>query len=192
MTATRSKRIARSARGVAVALSLGLESRGPCLLCGCGLDALHRTVDAVRGRRAAGDSKADIARDLGLTYAQVAGITGEDGGHSWHMVHSVPGGSMTPVQRERERAERDAARAMVDRMVQAQHARGLRSAWPVLRAGLAIMDGITGQRADMVRQEIANRLRALDPGRADRLSCGRAATAGPGGRSDGGPRGRRG
>ena len=77
MTARRmGRRLARSARGVEVAVSLGMALRGPCLLCGCGLDALHRIVDAIRGRRGAGDSVESIAGDLGVTAAQVYALTG--------------------------------------------------------------------------------------------------------------------
>lgn len=70
-----SRALRRSARGVEVALSLGMASRGPCLLCGCGLDALHRTVDAVR-ERFGREPAETIARDLGLTLSQVYGLCG--------------------------------------------------------------------------------------------------------------------
>ena len=78
MTARRwSRRLAASARGVDAAVAAGIALRGPCMICGCGLDALHRVVDAVRSRRAAGDLPEDLARDYGLTWPQVRALCGE-------------------------------------------------------------------------------------------------------------------
>ena len=41
--------------------------KGPCFICGCGIDARHRLLDAIYERYQAGDSIQDLALDYRLS-----------------------------------------------------------------------------------------------------------------------------
>lgn len=65
---------------IPAALDAYFPRRGPCAFCG-GPDARHRVWDAIRERRAAGESVEDLARDYGVPVEAVGLVL--TSGASW-------------------------------------------------------------------------------------------------------------